>query len=242
MKVKCKHCGYEWNFKGKRSWCVCSKCGKGTKVRAATEYEKEYRKKYAEKARENNRKWYLKNREKLLEKQRGNPERLAYQKKYRKQNLEYLRKYDRERNKLPHRRKKDREKHKRRQRAWNNGQTASDREIWEQAEKLSMQLLRKEGFTDIEQTNFYFPFDYWGKLNGQFSAIQVTCCYKRHKNDITKRFLNFSKWQYFFLFITPDLKKYILKECPSNQKSMRAIASKKDIPKLKEIKHEPIYN
>ncbi|MHC1566169.1 MAG: hypothetical protein ACXQTD_00100 [Candidatus Syntropharchaeia archaeon] len=242
MKVTCRHCGYSWDTKTKYSWVVCSKCGKGTKFRDTTDVEREYWKKYnATKGKENNRRWYQKNREKILAKQRRNPKRLAYLKEYRQRNIDRLRAYDRERNKLPHRREKDKKRHAVLNRIWHNG-VEVDRKVWKKAEKIALEILKQEGFAEVERTNFYFPFDYWGKFDGDFAAIEVTCTYKRQKKDIVKRFLAFTGWRYFVLFITPDLSRYVLKECKKEQCSVRALTSRteksliEEFSRLKEIR------
>jgi hypothetical protein len=180
------------------------------------------------------REWYIRNRERIAEeRKRIRPDRRQYNKEYRARNSERLRRYDRERNKSPHRRQKDKERHMELQTMWNNH--FNGKESWKKAEQLAVRILQNEGFSRIERTNFYFPFDYWAKLAELPVAVEVTCSYKRAKKGITKRFLSFSGWRYFVLFIRPDLEKYVLKEIPQNQTVIRAISSQKDMLNLKEV-------
>lgn len=179
--------------------------------------------------------WYVKNRERIAQERKESikPDRKQYNKDYRRKNIEHLRAYDRVRNKMPHRKLEDKQKHMELQFTWSNGHNG--KEVWKKAELLAPQILIKEGFSGVERTNFYFPFDYWGKLDNGPIAIEVTCTYKRQKKSIVKRFLDFSNWRYFVLFITPDLNKYVLKEVPKDRSITRAIKSQKDIINMKEV-------
>lgn len=150
-------------------------------------------------------------------------------------NLERLHDYDNQRRLLPHRVEAEKQKNRKLLDAWRNNIANGFRtEHWRKAEEIAPQILAKEGFTDMQHTRFSFPFDYWGRLEGKPVAIEVTSTYKRQKKSFLKKFLDFSGWQYFVLFISPDMKRYSIKDS-TYLNIVRAIRSQKDIQNLKEV-------
>lgn len=117
---------------------------------------------------------------------------------------------------------KRREYEHRIKRLWRNGRDGlktvrERRKVAKQAEMLALKILPDLGFENILYLGGQRFIDFLATVNGSKCGIEVTINPYRYMGHTTPQLkvLAFLALKHYVLFITPDLRKYVLKENPN---------------------------